>query len=327
MKSITSIVLSVAVAASVGIISGCEGDQSAPSRPRTGLNPLPDNEKARDNADKRAIEKPGRELPASGKEFPGQSRAPEKRANTVITADARAAAARHGHAVQDPAPRDGSDSVLPESLYHQDFYPGPLPHLPADPGSVPMTGATALPGTQWSIEHSWGQVLVLRDYPHRDWPESQATYVAATVKHNPPYYFNLQNRLPVPQNDGSYGGNWLTTLIEVPWYYINTAALPVMMFIDRPLDQVTTQRLGGDPNFFGYLPATGDIVPAPVPGVIKWDYPFLVVNHVSREPSTQSSEPIAPTPGIIPAPPGGPVPATPETRPQVEPPATTPGLR
>ena len=47
------------------------------------------------------------------------------------------------------------------------------------------------PGTGWDIDHSWGQVMVLTEYPHRDWPAMQATYMAAVVKNNPVYYFRF----------------------------------------------------------------------------------------------------------------------------------------
>jgi hypothetical protein len=304
MNSIARVILSLAVAASMTSFAGCEGDQSAPTHPRRGLGTM-ENEKSRENAERRELEKPQRDLPATGgKEFPGQSAAPARGDAQVITADARRAS--HG-ALDAPIPVNGSDQVLPQSRYDraQRFYHGPLPMLPDNPGSVPMIGATEVPYTEMSVEYSWGQGLVLENYPHRNWPDTQTQYVAANVKHNPVYFFDLQEQLPVPQNNGTYGGDWVSNLYEWPWFYLNSAAFVPFMFVECPWSQVTTQRLGKDPNYFGHLPATGAFVAAPEPGDIQWRYPFLEQSYRGTRGnlSTQPFLPIPPTPGVVAAPP------------------------
>jgi hypothetical protein len=159
--------------------------------------------------------------------------------------------------------------------YSRDTYVGPLPHLPSNPGTVPMQGQTPVPGTGWAIDHSWGQGLVLTDAPHRAWPETKGIYESGRVKHNPAYYYNLQPYLDVTQPNGSYSGDWLSNLYEVPWFYLNTAALPVLMILEPPLAQRTTDRVSQDPNYLGHLPEAGAVVPTPVPGELRWEYPFL----------------------------------------------------
>jgi hypothetical protein len=161
------------------------------------------------------------------------------------------------------------------NTYSRSTYVGPLPHLPANPGTTPMVGRTPVPDTGWAIDHSWGQGLVLQDYAHRAWPDTRGTYVSGAVKHNPAYYYNLQPYLDVTQPNGSWGGDWVSNLYEIPWFYLNTAALPVLMILEPPLAQRTTDRVSQDPNFLGHLPETGAIVPTPVPGVLRWEYPFL----------------------------------------------------
>jgi len=313
----TSILAIALAAASFTMLSACESDQSAPSRPRTKNILTPDN-KADENAFQRENEAPRRNLPTSGKEFPGQSQAPSADAR-MITADARNVDPGR------PIPVNGTDSRHGEPVFNQkNMYPGPLPTLSAKAGAAPAPGSTPVPGTAWSVDHSWGEVLPLENYPHRDWAATQTTYVAADVKHNPVYFTPIQPRLNVPQTGGTYGGDMISELYEIPWFGVQTLLAPLYMICEPPLKQVTTQRLGHDPVYLGHSDASGPIVPAPMPGVIRWEYPFLV-NTASRNNTTQpATQPIAPTPGITPAP--FVTDATTEPAPS-EPPTTTPGLR
>lgn len=270
MKTTATCLLALAVV-STGLLAGCEVDESAPTRPRTQNFFTPD-ENAQNNAEHRALEKPKRDLPTGNTEFPGQSKA-NSADPQVITADFH----------------------TPVTHYDADVYnDGPIPHIPANPGTAPMVGSTPVPGTGWSIDHAWGQGLTLEDYPHRDWPAMSTNYVSGAVHHNPTYYFNLQSRLPIAQNDGSYGGSWISNLIEVPWFYANSLAVPVLMVIECPFSQRTSENLSHDPNFRGHLPSTGQIVPSPQPGVITWA-PFVTgeMNNATQ-PSTNPTPTTAP---------------------------------
>ncbi len=145
--------------------------------------------------------------------------------------------------------------------------------------------------------------MPLENYPHRAWPDEQTTYKAAVVKHKPVYFFDIENEIPI-KTKGDSVGNWAGAAIEIPWFYANAALLPVLMVLEPPLVQRTTERLGQDPIYFGYLPEGGDIIPSPTPGVIKWDYPFLRpdANQGYDQPATQPATtqtqeipPVAPT--------------------------------
>src|SRR5271169_423310 len=235
MKTTLSMFIASAVVAS-GMMVACEADESAPTRPRTqNILPVP-TEKAKENAEQRELEPPQRSLPTGGgSEYPGQSRAtpasPAPGDVPIVTADA------------------GSTQMVPYGSfrtpttdYNQDNYNnGPVPHIPENPGTTPMTGSTPVPNTPWSIDHSWGEVLQLQNYPHRAWPDEQTTYVAANVKNNPVYYFDLQPHLPIMQNNGSYATDVGTTAIEFPWFYANTAALPILMVLEPPLARRTSE--------------------------------------------------------------------------------------
>ena len=301
MKLTHAFLLAAAVVAS-GMSVGCEADESAPTRPRT-QNILTPDQKARDNAEKREIEPQKRDLPTGGAEFPGQSRATpteESGDNPVVLADAGSS--------------DGVGFRTPVDTYTKNNYGnGPVPPLNQKPGQQPTPGSAAVPGTPWSVDFDWGEIAPLDNYPHRAWPDDQTTYVQADVKHNPVYYFNIQPHLPVKQNDGSYQGEAVSGIIEFPWFYVNTAALPVLMILDPPLAQRTTERLSENPVYLGHLPTSGDIVPSPPPGVIEWRYPFLEKNSRNpndptyNEPATTQTyvippaEPVAPEPAPAPA--------------------------
>jgi len=354
-KIFTSVAFGLTVAASAGMFVGCEGDPSAPRRPRTALHPMTPDEKARDNAEKRELESPNRQYPSDGKEFPGASQATPPLApgsaggseeeQTVITANAVAAS---GGNLSRAVPTNGSSGLFPDNRYDRNLYNnGPLPHLPENPGSEPMVGSTQVPLTDLQIDHSWGQVIVLKNATQRNWPTTQTQYLSANVKHNPVYFTSWQNstwipkvdtrgdskdffdnlkyRLLVPPNDGSYRSDWINFFYDVPWSYVQIPVTLGRMFFEGPLSQVTSQRLGWDPNYFGYLPVEGTIVPRPVTGVIKWDYPFLYMTaeELTKLPATGV---IVPTPGITPSPLGLP-PAGTATMPRSEPPSATPGLR
>jgi hypothetical protein len=227
-----------------------------------------------------------------------------------------------GHHREGELPPNGSSGHLPIPAYPAtNWYTGPLPALTNKPSPTP--GATPVPGTPWVVEHSWGEGLPLENYPHRDWPATQTTYVAATVKHNPVYFAPIQNRLPIVQNDSSYAGNVVSSVLETPWFALQTLALPALMLCDPPLKQVTTQRLGNNPVFLGHQSADGPIVPSPTPGVIRWEYPFLASNPNAPAGAPAATQPITPTPGIELRPE-----ELPTTAPATEAaPAVTPGLK
>jgi hypothetical protein len=337
-------IAAASVVAVVGItaLTGCEGDESAPTRPRMQGVLTPD-EKAKDNAFNRETETPKQTLPTSGAEFPGQSRAtpvsPNPDEPTVITAAAAGggggiggagggAGATGGNLSGGAAGASGVPSAgsaanpngngnlnvlpygtfqSPESSYNTGgnyTVPGGLPALSVNPGTTPAVGSTAVPNIGLTLDHSWGEVLPLENYPHRAWPDTQTTYVPGTTKHNPVYYYNIQDHLPIT-NNGGWVGNWTSNALEVPWFYINTLALPVLMVLEPPFEQRTTERLGNDPLYFGYLPKGGAIIPSPTPGTIKWEYPFLKAaeenatsDQISTQPATTQTQdipPVAPT--------------------------------
>jgi hypothetical protein len=295
-------ILALALAAgSLSLFTACEGDLSAPKAPRRANMLTPDN-KSNEDAFRRENEAPNRQLPTGGgSEFPGQSKATPTD-KPVITAHAGG----HGNNRSGEIPTNGTSSRLWQNTYPQNtWYSGPVPALADKPGFNPTPGSTPVPNTPWVIEHSWGEGLPMQEYPHRNWPDTQANYTAANVKHNPTYYSTVQSHLNLPQNNASYASNWGSNLLEIPWFGVQTLALPVMMVIEPPLVQVTTQRLGNNPVYLGHLPAAGEVMPSPLPGLIRWDYPFLNPDGssrtVNRDNTTQPTvTPIPPTPGLRP---------------------------
>ncbi len=241
-------------------MTGCIEDDSLPSRPRTRI--ITEDEKAQENAEKRTNEAPRRELPTSGAETPGGSKAESIEPKTV---------------------------ALLGDMYGGNYhYAGSLPMLPEKPGTVPTVGFTMVPGTKLAIEHSWGEVLPLVNYQHRPWADTQTTYVPANVKVNPVLFFNLSDKVNVPKPECDYGTDFVNAHLDVPWFYVNTVALPVLMLMECPWGQKTAGRLGQDPNYLGYLPKGGEIVPAPVPGEFKYDYDFLPNPPSQTQPTTQN---------------------------------------
>ncbi len=300
MKNSHHILAASAVALiSTTFTTGCTGDESAPTRPRT-QNVLAPDEKAQNNAFNRETETPKRDMPTSGREFPGQSRAtpsssPNLNEPTVITADA-------GN--MNPIPY-GNFRAASSGYTANNYGRGPVPPIPEKPAPGPAVGSTPVPGIALSIDHSWGEVRPLENYPHRAWPDTSTSYMAAVVKHKPIYYFNAQDHLPLKYN-GGWAGGWLSNVIEIPWFYIQTAVLPISAILEPPLLQRTTERLGEDPVYHGYQPIGGEIIPSPTPGVIGWEYPFLkadTTNPSYDQPSTtqpattqtQEIPPVAPT--------------------------------
>ena len=305
MKSTHAFLLATVVVGT-GMNYGCEADESAPTRPRT-QNILTPDEKAKDNAEKREIEPQKRDLPTGAQEFPGQSRATpsempgDEADKPVVLADAGSAGAA------DSSKGTGFQTPIDDYTKYN-YGNGPVPPLNTKPGQQPTPGSTAVPGTSWTLDHYWGEIAPLESAPHRAWPDDQTTYVQADVKHNPLYYFSIQPHLPVKQNDGSYKGDAVSGIIEFPWFYVNTAALPVLMILDPPLQQRTTERLSESSVYLGHLPAGGEVVPSPTPGIIQWRYPFLEKearnpnDPTLNEPATTQTDEIPPTPMEGPAP-------------------------
>jgi hypothetical protein len=374
-------ILSAAVIAAAGVaLTGCEVDDSLRTRPRTS-NPFSPDDTARDNAERRALENPGREVPTgTGGDAPRQlNRAPlpdgEARVvtlqaggggggggggagggagggigggtsggglsgpggtgatgglsgssgpngptggNTVNSGaglnntagglnNTGALSNTSGNFSGDSVPTGGINNGLagtpagaavasptfndigtysgPTTVYRGGNFPGPLPHLPANPGNTPMVGGAPVPGTPWSVDFSWGQGIQLQDYPHRPWPDTTTGYQVANVKHNPVYYFNVGEVLPQARSAGTLRGDFVSDLYEIPWFYLQTAALPVLMVLEPPLAQRTSDRSSTDPLYRGYLPG-GPVVPAPIPGVMQWDYPFLNPDGSIKENAT-----------------------------------------
>jgi hypothetical protein len=272
------------LAATSLLLSACVADDSLPSRPRTA-GPLQPSEKAQQNAEQRTLEQPSRDLPTGGgREFPGQTKAPTANDTAVVTLDSSSGSDPFHDMYEKYRIRDFSGpsgweafghTVGPTTTYNRDHYSGPLPHLPENPGSVPMTGSIMAPDGDWPVDFSWGQGLVLENAPHRAWPETTAYYKDAIIYHNPVYYFNLQEHMDVAQDPGTCKGDWISTAYEVPWFYFNTAILPILMALEPPLAQRMTVRTSQDPNFLAHLPKEGPVVPAPYAGQLKWTYPFL----------------------------------------------------
>lgn len=261
--------------AALGLLAGCDVDDSLPSRPRQA-NFLTPDEKAQQNAEQRSLEKPGRDLPTNPTDLPGQSAAPAQ--SQVITADAAPAAPASGSNVLGFTGPKGLQAIghtkEPSITYTHDPYPGLIPHVPLNPGTIPMTGATPMPGGDFAVGHDWGQGLTLTEALHRDWPTTTAHYEVVHAIYNPLYYTDLQKQLPVGQNNGSYCSDVTTGLIDIPWFYAQTMILPILMVFEPPFTQLQAGVPTPDPNYNGYLPG-GPTVPPPVTSTLKWDYPFL----------------------------------------------------
>lgn len=363
MKRRSHLLMILSAAVVVAGMWGCEVDDSTPTRPRTA-NPLAPDTNAQNNAEKRELERPTREMPTSGAEFPGQSKAdfpenvdPNARVLTLQAGGGGGAggggtggasgapgtpaggASGAGTAPAAPAtPAVGGNETAvtpsggaPAGVYaapnetaalnttaapnnsplnflgfsgpsgfnafghtigptndtytHADF-PGPLPLLPANPGIDPMPGSSLTPDGDWIIDDSWGQGLVLENYPHRPWPVTTIYYQSGAIYNNPTYFFHIQDHLPVSPTTGTYSGDIKSDFYEIPWFMVNTAALPVLMALEPPLAKRMTARPMGDPNFLGHVPTAGPTVPVPAPGALRWDYSFLNPDWTVKEPGS-----------------------------------------
>jgi len=235
MKILTNVLMLTVAGSGCVAMMGCQVDDSLPRRPRVAVPA--DQERSRENAEKRVLENPKRDLPTGGREFPGQSNALPK----------------------------GDRSVTFLTDMYGKRYSGLLPHLAVKPGTTSTPGFTPVAGTGMAVDHSWGEVLPLADYNHRPWPDTQTNYLTSGVQGNPTYYVNGADAAGYGAKQGpGYAAG--AAVIEVPWFYLNTAALPVLMVLQCPWSQTSPQRLGQDANYFGYLPATGAVIPAPTTG-------------------------------------------------------------
>ena len=375
----TAMILSMVVL-SAGLCA-CEADDSLPTRPRTAANPLAPDSNAQNNAEKRELEKPARNMPTGGAEFPGQSRADFDTDARVLTLQAGggggagagggaggagAAGAPGGiggtsggtvgngvtgapgnpAAVPTPgfigntagstvgpsvggvpnsvglvAPTTVNQSPLsflgytgpsgfnafghsvgPQTVYGQGNFGGVFPVIPENPGTIPMPGIVMTPSGDWAMDASWGQGLVLQNYPHRDWPLSTIIYPSGSIFNNPTYYIHIGDHLPALPTTGVYEGDVLSDIYEVPWFMVNTAALPVLMALEPPLAKRETVRPSLDPNFRGYVP-DGPSVPVPQPGRLEWNYSFLNPDWTVKEPgSSAATAPEESSPATAPAP-------------------------
>lgn len=283
---ITACLILAASVSGISMLAGC-ADESAPNR-RGIERPALINEStdSKANAEHRELEGRQRELPSGGgREFPGQSRLD---ANDLT----------------DQPIALLSDKKTPPGQSLTDYRP------------VMKKGQTAIvPGTGYSIDPSWGSETPLASADHRPWPVSVARAESPGVQHNP-YYTR-------PLNPGSTaeqtGAPSLVDFVEVPWWYIQVATIPVQMFINPPLAQNSSHLPidAGEPKgqagiYEGYLPATGNIHPAPVPGKIQFVYPFdnqtperNTGGIQQLEPATQRQTTVTTTPSTQPRPQSG----------------------
>jgi hypothetical protein len=295
-------------AAALALLAGCDIDDSAPSRPRTA-NFLTPNNTAQENAEQRSLEPPKREMPTGGAEFPGQSALPFP-TDSILTLDAAPGPATQPlHPTFPRFPISGfygpsgldaiGNTTGPVDTYTRDTYPKLLPHLPPNPGAVPMKEATLIPGSDWAVDWSWGQGLTLPAPPHRNWRPITATYQVADAPHAPTYYFDLQKHVDVPQYNGTYLSDLCSAAGQDIWFFLSTANLPLLMVLESPDAVRYTHTYSQDPNFTGYLAAAGPVVPAPYPGAITWEYSFLnpdgtikpVVPRSARSQPAPASQP------------------------------------
>ena len=201
-KIVTILAAAVAGALATGALSGCEVDDSLPSRPRQPW--FNADEKSQDNAKKREEEKKPRELPTGGQEYPGQTDARPMDGAGVIMLD-----------VADTAPATGP-GTLPATAPAATTEPAgattvvaaapPLPPAGASWGTLPhlhtqaldhyADGYTVVPGVAYAAEHQWGQVLPLPNAPHRAWPTTKVNYEPGLANHNPTYYSLAADRYP-----------------------------------------------------------------------------------------------------------------------------------
>ena len=162
--------LAIAIVALAGTW-GCEADESAPRHStRDGHNLLTPGDKEKENAERREIEKPQRDLPSGGgSEFPGQSAAPATQ----------------------PAVAAAADRKPIQTLDQAAFAPEPSCCKVPPPANRPL----AVPGTGMTIESGWGALEPMPNYPHRAWADQKVTYESGDTKHNPLYFTDLTSSM------------------------------------------------------------------------------------------------------------------------------------
>jgi hypothetical protein len=249
--------VAASAAASVVLLTGCVQDDSAPNRlgmERPAL--LPADSRAAESANKRALEKPQRELPITGSEYPGQSRldSPE---SPVVTLDVSPATQPATMPEISPATSRGP---VPE------FQINDNKDLAAPGHDIPVPGTTSI------IDKTWGQVYALPTYPHRDWAPTTAYYQSGSTPGNPWYFNNIWERPDYqPNHPYGTGAKIGANALEIPYSVGEMFALPFLMIVDCPLEQKSTAYPSLDPNYLRYLPVTTNIVPSPYPGTFQFE--------------------------------------------------------
>lgn len=324
-------------------LMGC-ADQSAPNRRGMERPPLVGNGGLQ-NADKRELEAPKRDLPTgAGKEFPGQTAAPAYIApgsqpmvylDVVVMPQGPAAPATAG------AVNPAGAVTAPAAVLENAPATAPVPPLCPVPTTGPAAGtgpgamatskscnnkkccasapkpnpqhygndnkpyatpgkAMPVAGTGMVIPPEWGEPTVMASYPHRPWADTSVTYQVGTTWHDPTYFRPLFDRgekfnaKATPSDKGVRPGcptayqqdmdlgiasvgnsaGVMQDLCEFPWFVGQTLALPILMILDRPLDQHTTRPAGKDSLYLGQLPPGGPAMPAAQPGEVRYVYPL-----------------------------------------------------
>lgn len=302
----SSLILASAITGT-SVLAGC-ADESAPNRrgiERPAL--IQDSTESKTNAEHRELENRKRELPAGGgKEFPGQS----KLDNNDLTSRPIALLA---DGCADMKDKDECGSCCGKPAKATQTPPG---MSLTDYRPVMKKGQTAVvPGTGYSIDPSWGSEQPLASADHRPWPVTTVRAETPGVQHNP-YYTKPLNWGSTPEQTGSAS---LVDFVEIPWFYAQLVTVPVQMAINPPLAQNSTHQPidAGEPKgqagiYEAYLPATGTVFPAPVPGKVVFTYPFdnqsperSTGGIQQLEPSTQRQTTITTIPSSQPRPQSG----------------------
>jgi hypothetical protein len=244
--------------ASLTLLPGCVQDESAPNRlglERPAL--LPADSRAAESANKRALEKPQRDNPTSGTEFPGQSRLTSVPGQVLTLDDAPATQPAAMPVEISPAT---SRAPVPE------FKIDDTKNLAAPGHDIPVPGTTEL------IDKTWGQVYPLPTYPHRDWAPTVSIYQTGSTPGNPWYFENIWDRPDYqPNHPYGTGAKIGADALEIPYAVGEMFALPILMLIDCPFEQKSTAYPSMDPNYNRYLPVTTNLVPAPYPGTFQFE--------------------------------------------------------
>jgi hypothetical protein len=138
--------------------------------------------------------------------------------------------------------------------------------------------------SQWFYWNSAGMpVWVLLEPP-------EMPYVSPQVQ-------KVERQIPESFRDG-----WKNDAYEVPWFFVQTVTLPLWMMLEPPLVQRISQAATSDPNYLGHLPTEGPVVPAPIPGKLRWDYPFLNPDGTVKPMTPLALPPSSPSTVPSPAP-------------------------